>query len=89
MAFSFEPLFPSSPTHLPAESAFAITPNDSADLPFKTRGIYVGGTGNLRVDMLNTGTVTFVDVAAGSVLPLCIEKVYATSTTATFLIGLY
>jgi len=71
------------------EQALAITPNDGSDLAFATRGIYIGGFGNLRVDMQDGGAaVTFVGVNAGSVLPVRASKVYATGTTAINLVGL-
>lgn len=72
-----------------ARRAAAITPSDSATSDDPTRAIYVGGAGNLRVDMVSGGTVTFSNLAAGTVLPIQVTRVYATSTTATLLIALY
>lgn len=67
----------------------AITPADGADLPFITRGIWVGGAGNLSVVCLNTGlTVTFSGIPAGTLLPLQTARVLATGTTATLLVGM-
>jgi len=77
------------PLDAPAASAVAITPDNSTDLTNHTRGIYVGATGTLKVDMVTGGTVTFVDPAAGVVHPLRVKRVYATGTTATGIIGLY
>ena len=37
----------------PIARAVEATPNDSTDLPMVTRAIYVGGTGNLRVTVLD------------------------------------
>jgi hypothetical protein len=74
---------------MPATKALAITPNNGADLAFATRGIYIGGGGNLRVDMQDGGVdVTFVGLAAGTILPVRVSRVYATGTTATSLVGL-
>jgi hypothetical protein len=74
----------------PAASAAAITPNDSADLSNVTRGIYVGGGGNVKVDMNDTGTaVVFYNVPVGVVLPIRAARVYSTGTTATNLVALY
>jgi len=74
---------------MPATKAIAITPSDSVDLAFATRAIYVGGNGNLRVDMQDGGAaVTFVGLVAGQVLPLRVSRIYATGTTATNLVGL-
>jgi hypothetical protein len=77
---------------MPATKALAITPNDGADLAFATRGIYIGGFGNLRVDMQGHAdggaAVTFVGLSAGTVLPVRVSRVYATGTTAINLVGL-
>ena len=73
----------------PAALAVAIVPNNSTDFGFATRGIYVGGGGDVRVDMQGGGSpVTFFGVAAGSLLPIRASRVYVTGTTATNLIGL-
>jgi hypothetical protein len=72
----------------PAASAFAITPDDDADLPRTVRAIYVSGAGDV-VCILDedTAAVTFEDVPAGSILPVRARRVMET-TTATSLIGL-
>lgn len=72
-----------------ARRAAAITTSDTATSDDPTRGIYVGGSGNIKVDMVSGGTVTFSAVAAGTILPIQVTRVYATGTTATLLIGLY
>ena len=74
----------------PAQSAAAVTPSDSADLTTTSRAIYVGGAGNLKVNMNETGSeITFVAVAAGSVLPIRVDRVYSTGTTATSIVALW
>lgn len=72
----------------PCEGAEAITAHDTDQLDFATRAIYVGGAGNIRVDMVSDDTVTFNGVVAGTILPIRVRKVYSTGTTATNLIGL-
>lgn len=72
-----------------AEFAAAVTPSDSAALTQITRGLWVGGGGNVNVEMSNGDTVLFSGVAAGSLLPLRVRRVLATSTTATFIVALY
>ena len=72
-----------------AAHAFAITPNDSADLAERTRGIYVGVTGDVVAVMAEHGTtVTFKAMAAGVIHPIAAIRVKSTGTTATDLVGM-
>ena len=71
----------------PADRAEAITPNNGADLTYTTRGIYVGGAGNI-VATVGGVDVTFNNVQAGTVLPIRTTRIKATGTTATGLVGL-
>jgi hypothetical protein len=73
----------------PVTKAADITPNDSTDLAAVTRGIYVGVSGDLKVDMFEGGTVVFKDIAAGVIHPLRVTRVYDGGTDATDIIGLY
>lgn len=72
-----------------ARRAAAVTTSDATVYDEPTRAIYVGGAGNLRVDMVSGGTVTFTNLMAGTVLPVQVTRIYATSTTATNLINLF
>lgn len=72
----------------PASGAHAVTPSDSLELPQISRAIYVGTGGNLVIEMLWGGTVTFANVPSGSLLPIRARKVLSTST-ATAIVGLY
>lgn len=71
-----------------AHSGATLTPSDSTELAV-TRGLYIGGAGDVKVDMAVQGTVTFVGVLAGSLLPIQVKRVYATGTTATNIVSLY
>lgn len=74
----------------PADNAVAVTPNDSTDLTYVTRAVYVGGTGNMVVTMAGGGSnVTFTGIPAGSVLPIRVSRILSTSTTATSIVALY
>lgn len=76
----------------PASGAYAITPSDTQKLPFDTRGLYVGVTGNVTVVMTNdvlANTVLFVAVPAGSLLPISVKYVLSSGTTASSLVGVY
>ena len=72
-----------------AREAVSVTPDDGNDLARITRGIYIGGAGDLQVTMFDGGEVTFTALAIGVVHPLQIRRVKATSTTATLIIALY
>lgn len=71
----------------PAKYAAAVTPSNTVDLSAPTRALFVGGFGDIVVDMLN-GTVTFKNVATG-IFPIQCTRVRATGTTATDLIALW
>jgi hypothetical protein len=72
----------------PSVGPFAVTPSDSTDLGI--RSVYVGVTGNVAVRSADTGVaVTFVAVPAGATIPAGFyDRVLATGTTATSLVGL-
>lgn len=77
-----------------ASGAVAVTPSDAnnlftANAGLATNGLYVGGAGNVKVDMQDGSTVTFNGVVAGTTLPIQVRKVYATGTTATNIIALF
>ena len=75
-----------------ANDADAVTPSDTNKLRKHTRGIYVGVTGDLTVHFLRGGAstfVTFVAVPAGAMLPIRVDMVRATNTTATSIVALF
>lgn len=77
------------PIDSPVESGFSVTPNDSTDLAHPTRGIYVGGTGNLSVILRGGDTVTFQNLVAGIIHPIQASRIRSTGTTATGIIAVY
>ena len=67
----------------PAAHAAAVTPHNTNDLTTATRGIYVGASGDVKVDMLGGETgITFVGLAAGIIHPIRATRIYSTGTTA-------
>ena len=72
----------------PYVSAMTVTPSDTVDLTYVSRGIYVGGAGNLSVIMDTGVTVTFAGIPSGTFLPICCTRVMATSTTATNILAM-
>lgn len=73
----------------PANRAAAVTPNDSSDLAFVTRALYVGGAGDIALVTSGGDTVTFAAVPAGSILPVRAKRVLTTGTTATNIIAIW
>lgn len=71
-----------------AQSAQVVTLSDTNVLP-ATRGLYVGGSGNIVVTMANGVDATFTGVTAGVILPISVTKVKATGTTATNIVAVY
>lgn len=66
----------------------AVTPSDTVDLTFTARALWVGGAGDVKVNTANGDTITLVGVAAGSLLPVAVKRVFATLTTATSIVAL-
>ena len=73
----------------PPENAAAIQPSDGARLGHATRAVYVGGAGALRVEMMGGEEIVFAGLGAGTLLPVRVQKVFATGTTATALVALW
>ena len=74
----------------PACNSVSVTPNDSTELGFLTRALYVGVGGNVSVKLRDdSSAVVFVGVAEGTILPLQVKQVMATNTTATNIIALW
>ena len=76
--------------------ASAVTPSDTTDIPVVTGGtsnngcvLYVGGSGNLKVDTIGGDTITFTGVLGGSFFPVNVKRVYSTGTTATSIVALW
>lgn len=71
----------------PAGRAEAVTPSDSTDLTYLSRALWIGVAGNVAVTMASGDAVTFVGVAAGTLLPVRVSRVKSTGTTATSLVA--
>lgn len=67
----------------------AVTPSDTTVLA-PTRGLYVGGTGNVTVDFADgTTSVLLTAPALGIIHPISVVKVKSTGTTATVIVAIY
>ena len=73
----------------PASNAAEVTLHDTNELSYVTRGVYVGGAGDLKVTMQTGAEVTFVGVVAGTVLPIRCHILWLTGSTATSVVALW
>jgi hypothetical protein len=51
--------------------------------------VYVGGGGDVKVTMQDSGEVIFVAVPTGTTLPIRVKIVFATGTDATDIVALW
>ena len=68
--------------------AVAVVKSDTVNFSRPTKGIYVGGVGNIVV-ISNGVAVTYTAVAAGTTLWVEATRVNSTSTTATNMVALF
>ena len=83
-----QPAYRTADATVSAFNAAAVTLSDSTVLA-PTRALYIGAGGNLKVTMAYGSEVTFVGLAAGSILPVQVTKCFATGSTAASVIALY
>ncbi len=73
----------------PADNAVAVTPSDGADLTNTSRALFIGTSGNITVYMKDQSTaVLFTNVPVG-VLPIRVDRVLSTGTTASGIVALW
>lgn len=77
-----------------SSGAVVVTKSDTDDITFpsginRSKGIYVGVTGDLNIVLASGVTVLFKGVAAGVVHPISAKRIMSTSTTATDIVALY
>lgn len=82
-----------APEH-PEYQANPITPDNSNDLAAgpdggTCRALYIGGAGNVNVDLLGGGTAVLTGLSAGQIVVVGVQRVRLTSTTATGILALY
>lgn len=82
-------------TRGPVNKFVPITTSDTVDLvryqqtQQLTDGVYIGGAGVLVAVMADNTVCSFTATVAGSILPIGVRRINATSTTATLLVALY
>ena len=65
-----------------------VTTSDTIDLPRPTRGLYIGGAGNVNALLVDdSAQVLMTALAVGVIHPLVVRRVFATNTTATLIIA--
>lgn len=70
-----------SPVELQPTRAAAVTPNDNTVLVAGT--LFIGSTGNVTVRTVGQDVITFTNVANSFILPVKVDKVLSTGTTAS------
>lgn len=73
----------------PYRGALTVTKSDSTVFAAETRGVYVGGTGDVAVTMFDKTTVVFKSVPDGALLPIAVTQILSTNTTATNMLALF
>lgn len=72
------------------QHAAAVSPSDTVDLTVPTRALYIGGAGDVVVNMLGgDSTIKFAATIAGSILPIRVTRVLNTNTTATNIVAIW
>lgn len=71
------------------QNAVAVTTSDTVDLTTVASALYVGVSGDVKVDLEGSGTgIVFKDVPIG-LLKCRIKRVYANGTDATDIVALW
>ncbi len=73
-------------TLYPAAKAVAVTPHDSTNLSDTTRALWVGVSGDVSVEMSESGSA-IVHKNVQGLLPVRVTRVNATGTTATDIVA--
>ena len=71
----------------PAINAAEVTPDDAADLSVTARALWVGGAGDVVVITAGGDQVAFA--GASGMLPVRVDRVLATGTTASQIVALW
>lgn len=79
--------------HLVSVSAFqnaeAVTPSDSSALDRTASALYIGVSGDIKVDLEGSGEAIIFKAVPVGFLPVRVTKVYSTGTTATNILSMW
>ena len=70
----------------PLTSVVSVTPSDVSTLTTSSRAIYVGVSGDVKITDVDGNTTTLTSLAAGVFHPVRAAQIWATGTTATFIV---
>ena len=75
----------------PARNSAVVTPHASNEVnTVEPRGLYVGGAGNITMRLVgDIADVVWTAVPAGTLLPVRVQYIRATGTTATNMVVVY
>lgn len=73
---------------MPGFDGIAITPSDSANLATICRALFIGVAGNVKLLTPASTSLEFINLQAGSILPIMVLRVFSTSTTSTNIVGI-
>jgi hypothetical protein len=69
-------------------NAVVVVPSDTTDLVKQARALWVGTTGDLAVSIGGGPSIVLSNVQPGTLLPILVNRVFATGTTAAFIVAL-
>lgn len=75
----------------PSRNGVAFTGTSDVTLSTYSRAIYIASDGDLKVDFIGDGKeqetvgtgITFVGLKQGTILPICVSKIYDSDTTVS------
>lgn len=72
----------------PIGDGVSVTPNDTDEMTYVSRCLYIGVSGNVKVVTVNNATLTFKNVPVGF-FPVRVRQVFETGTTASEILSLW
>jgi hypothetical protein len=75
-------------TDFPAKSLRAVTPNDTNELEYVAKALFIGTGGTLSLIAQEDTAAVSLTVVAGQIVPVRAKIVRATGTTATGIVAL-
>ncbi|MEM6465334.1 MAG: hypothetical protein AAF679_02340 [Pseudomonadota bacterium] len=73
----------------PVSDGVSLQPSDTVTLPQLTRALYVGVGGDVTARLGSGAVVSFTGMLPGVVYPIRLDRVLASGTTASNLVGLW